>query len=108
MKLKKIEPNQLEKIDYTLYKFMLECIFQENKNIEVIIYQDIKATNTIIFKLTYKEYILRIISKETQLTLYKQSIASQKIYDKITLDFVNFWTLTTAKILIYSQIQMLS
>ena len=108
MKLKRIEPNQLEKIDYTLYKFMLNSIFQENKNIEVVIFQDTKETNTIIFKLTYKECILHIISKETQLTLYKQSITSQKIYDKITLDFVNLWTLTTAKILIYSQIQMLS
>ena len=108
MKLKRIEPNQLEKIDYTLYKFMLNCMFQENKDIDVVIFQDTKETNTIIFKLTYKEYILRIISKETQLTLYRQHITSQKIYDKIILDFVNLWTLTIAKILIYSQIQMLA
>lgn len=106
MTYKKIKVNQLKGTNYELCKLILDIIFPINKNINIIILKEIES-NTTIFKLTYREYTLYIINKETQLILYRQNKASYNIYDKITLDYTNTWTLTNARILIFLQVQML-
>ena len=103
---KKIKVNQLKGINYELCKLILDITFPINKNIDIIILKEIES-NTTIFKLIYREYTLYIINKETQLILYRQNKASHNIYDKITLDCTNTWTLTTVKILIFLHVQML-
>lgn len=106
MTYKKIKSSQLGEVDYMLYKFILKSIFKANKEIKITMRQS-DNNNTVVFIVTYKNYVLSITSKENELILCRYNIISQTFYDRISLNYNINWTYTIAKILIDLQIQML-
>ena len=108
MTYKKIKSSQLGEVDYMLYKFILDSIFKANKEIKVTMLQsDYNNNNTVVFIITYKNYMLPIVSKKNELILYRYNTISQTFYDRISLNYNVNWTQTIVKTLIDLQIQML-
>ena len=103
---KTIKTKELSGMDYTIYKFILESFYAQNKTkYKIYIYKNIIDEDTIYFKVTYQHFIIRFISSKECLKMAIIDTVKNETYNKISLSYMNDFSFTTLKKLIDLEIQ---
>lgn len=106
MVLKIIEAKELSGLDYTIYKFILESFYTQNKTrYKIYIYKNIFDEDTIYFKVTYQHFIIRFISSKECLKMAITDTVKNETHNRISLSYFSDFSFTTLKKLIELEIQ---
>lgn len=106
MVLKTIEAKELSRLDYTIYKFILESFYTQNKTrYKIYIYKNIFDEDTIYFKVTYQHFIIRFISSKECLKMAIIDTVKNETYNRISSSYFSNFSFTTLKKLIDLEIQ---
>lgn len=106
MVLKTIKAKELSGLDYTIYKFILESFYTQNKTkYKIYIYKNIFDEDTIYFKVTYQHFIIRFISSKECLKMAIINTVKNETYNRISLSYFSDFSFTTLKKLIDLEIQ---
>ena len=107
MVLKALEIKELGGLDYSIYKFILEPFYKQNKadKYKIYIYKNIFDEDTVYFKVTYQHFIIRFMSSKECLKMAIIDTVKNETYNRISLSYFSDFSFTTLKKLIDLEIQ---